>query len=118
MQVQPILPAQPTVDQEGKQEEDDPDDHQRQFAAAYAEGQHQAAVEAEPQVAHASSADRVVAKRARNAEQQRIRRANMTASQTERRRAMDSEWQRAQRARMTEEQRGTIRQTEGLRQQP
>ncbi|GMF31644.1 unnamed protein product [Phytophthora fragariaefolia] len=117
MQVRPVLPAQPTVEQEGKQEEDDPDDHQRQFAAAYAEDQRQAAVEAEPQVAHPSSADRIVAKRARNAEQQRIRRANMTASQTERRRAKDRERQRARRARMTEEQRGAIRQTEGLRQQ-
>ncbi|GMF50481.1 unnamed protein product [Phytophthora fragariaefolia] len=55
LQAQPILPAQPTVEQERKQEEDDPDDHQ--FAAAYAEGQRQAAIETEPQVAHPASAD-------------------------------------------------------------
>ncbi|GMF24251.1 unnamed protein product [Phytophthora fragariaefolia] len=49
MQVLPILPAQPTLDQEGKQEEEDPTDHQRQFAAAYAEEQRQTALEAGPQ---------------------------------------------------------------------
>ncbi|GMF58177.1 unnamed protein product [Phytophthora fragariaefolia] len=86
MQAQPILPAQPTVEQEGKQEEDDPADHQRRFAVAYAEGQRQAAIEAEPQVAHPASADPAAAKRARGTERRRMRRANMTASQTERRR--------------------------------
>ncbi|GMF49013.1 unnamed protein product [Phytophthora fragariaefolia] len=89
IQVQPMLQAQTTLEQEGKQEEDDPANHQRQFAAAYAEGQREAASEAEPQVTRLSSADRSAAKRARNAEQQRARRANMTASQTERRRAKD-----------------------------
>ncbi|GMF19872.1 unnamed protein product [Phytophthora fragariaefolia] len=76
IQVEPVFPAQPTVEQEGKQEEDNPADHQRQFAAAYAEVQRQVALETE------RSTDRAAAKRARNAEQQRLRRANMTASQT------------------------------------
>ncbi|GMF40596.1 unnamed protein product [Phytophthora fragariaefolia] len=57
IQVQPILQAQPTLEEEGKQEEDDPADHQRQFAAAYAEGQRQAASEAEPQSSHPSAVE-------------------------------------------------------------
>ncbi|GMF49095.1 unnamed protein product [Phytophthora fragariaefolia] len=109
IQVQPMLQAQTTLEQEGKQEEDDPADHQRQFAAAYAEGQREAASEAEPQVTRLSSEDRSAAKRARNAEQQRARRANMTASQTERRRAKDRERQRAGRAQLTESQRAATR---------
>ncbi|GMF54686.1 unnamed protein product [Phytophthora fragariaefolia] len=112
------VPQDPTtLEQEGKQEEDDPTEHQRLFAAAYAAGLGQAAPETEAQVTHPSSAGRATAKRARNAEQQRVRRANMTASQTERRRAKNRERQRARRAQMTEEQRGAIRHTEGLRQQ-
>ncbi|GMF64033.1 unnamed protein product [Phytophthora fragariaefolia] len=83
MQAQPILPAQATLEQEGEQEEDDPADHQRQFAAAYAEGQRQVALKTE----RSSSTDRAAAKRARNAEQLRLRRANMTASQTGKRNA-------------------------------
>ncbi|GMF52166.1 unnamed protein product [Phytophthora fragariaefolia] len=117
MQVLPILPAQPTVDQEGKQEEDDPTDHQRQFAAAYAEGQRQAAVEAGPQVAHPASADPAAAKRARNAEWQRMRRANRTASQKERRRTKDRERQRAKRAQLTNLQRDVMRTTNRQHQQ-
>ncbi|GMF47590.1 unnamed protein product [Phytophthora fragariaefolia] len=109
MQVQPIKPAQPTLEQEGKQEEDDPADHQRQFAAAYTEGQREAASETEPQVTRPSAADRAAAKRTRNAEQQRARRANMTVLQTERRRAKDRERQRARRARLTDSQRAGVR---------
>ncbi|GMF52107.1 unnamed protein product [Phytophthora fragariaefolia] len=86
VQVQTIPQDPTTLEQEGKQEEEDPADHQRQFDAAYAAGLRQAAPETEPQVTHPSSADRAAAKRARNADQQRARRANMTTSQTERRR--------------------------------
>ncbi|GMF57273.1 unnamed protein product [Phytophthora fragariaefolia] len=43
MQVQLILPAPPTMEQEGKQEVDDTADHQRRFASAYAGYQLQAA---------------------------------------------------------------------------
>ncbi|GMF47890.1 unnamed protein product [Phytophthora fragariaefolia] len=49
-----MLQAQTTLEQEGKQEEDDPVDHQRRFAVAYAVGQRQAALDIEPQ----SEADR------------------------------------------------------------
>ncbi|GMF37990.1 unnamed protein product [Phytophthora fragariaefolia] len=115
MQAQPILPAQPTVEQEGKQGEDDPDDHQ--FAAAYAEGQRQAAIEAEPQVAHPASADPAAAKRARDTERRRMRRANMTASQTERKRTKARERQRAKRAQLTNLQRDVMRTTNRQRQQ-
>ncbi|GMF59999.1 unnamed protein product [Phytophthora fragariaefolia] len=112
------IPQDPTtLEQEGKQEEDDPAEPQRLFDAAYAVGLRQAAPETDPQVTNALSDDKAAAKRARNAEQQRARRANMKASQTERRRAEDRERQRARRAQMTEEQRGAIRHTEGLRQQ-
>ncbi|GMF48411.1 unnamed protein product [Phytophthora fragariaefolia] len=100
MHVQPILPAQPTLEREGKQEEDDPADHQRQFAAAYAEGQRQFVSEASPPVTtNPPSADRGAAKRARNTERQRIRRANMTLSQKER-------------ERRTEDERGAVRATD------
>ncbi|GMF45038.1 unnamed protein product [Phytophthora fragariaefolia] len=97
MQVEP----QPTLGQEGKQEEDDSADHQRQFPVAYAEGQREATSEPEPQTTRPASADRAAAKRARNAEQQRARRANMTASQTGRRRAKERERQRGRGAQLT-----------------
>ncbi|GMF41134.1 unnamed protein product [Phytophthora fragariaefolia] len=106
--VQSMLQAQTTLEQEGKQEEEGPADHQQQFAAAYAEGQREAS-EAEPQVTRPSKADRAAATRARNAKQQRARRANMTASQTERRRAKDRERQRARRAQLTGSQRAATR---------
>ncbi|GMF38402.1 unnamed protein product [Phytophthora fragariaefolia] len=100
------IPQDPTtLEQEGKQEEDNPAEHQRLFDAAYAAGLRQGAPETEPHVTNASSDDRAAAKRARNAEQQRARRANMTASQTEHRRAKDRERQRAKRAQLTNLQR-------------
>ncbi|GMF59092.1 unnamed protein product [Phytophthora fragariaefolia] len=115
IQVQPMLQAHTTLEQEGKQEEDDPADHQRRFAVAYAVGQRQAALDIEQQVAHPPSADRAAAKRARNADQQRARRANMTASQTERRRAKDRERQRARRARLTDSPRAGVRDADRTR---
>ncbi|GMF58998.1 unnamed protein product [Phytophthora fragariaefolia] len=140
IQDQPMLQAQTTMEQEGKQEEDDPADHHRRFAVAYAEGQRQAALDAQLQVTHPSSADRAAVKRARNAERQRARRANMTASQTERvkdrervrrkaarsrmtasqterRRAKDRERQRARRAQLTGPQRAATRVADRQRRQ-
>ncbi|GMF45689.1 unnamed protein product [Phytophthora fragariaefolia] len=87
--IQTIPQDSTTLEQEGKQEEDDPAEQHRFFAAAYAAGLCQAAPETEPHVTRASSEDRAATTWARNAEQQRARRANMTASQTERRRAKD-----------------------------
>ncbi|KAE8961665.1 hypothetical protein PR001_g29969, partial [Phytophthora rubi] len=55
----------PTEGQESKQEEDDPVEHQRRYAAAYAEGQRIAELETAPVVALApSSVDRAAASRA------------------------------------------------------
>ncbi|GMF29577.1 unnamed protein product [Phytophthora fragariaefolia] len=93
MQAQPIKSPQSTLEQEGNQDDDDPADHQRQFAAAYAEGQREAASEAEPQVTRPASTDRAAPKRAQMAQQQRAQRVNMTTSQTERRRAKHRERQ-------------------------
>ncbi|GMF29924.1 unnamed protein product [Phytophthora fragariaefolia] len=109
VQAQPIGQDPTILEEEGKQEEDDPTENHRWFAAAYAAGLRQAPPETEPQVTHPSSADRAATKRARSAEQQRIRRANLTAWQTERRRAKDKERQRARRARLTDSQRAGVR---------
>jgi len=73
----------PTVDQEGKTEDDDPDEHQRRFAAAYAGGQ-RAAETLQAAVSNPSDLDREAARKTRKAERERVRRANMTASQKER----------------------------------
>ncbi|GMF56342.1 unnamed protein product [Phytophthora fragariaefolia] len=117
MQVQPILPVPPTMEQEGKQEDDDPADHQRRFASAYAGCQLQVTSEVEPQhTTDSFSAERTTAKRARNAERQHIRRAQMTASQTERAKEKDRVRRKAARARIAEERRGGIRGNDCLRQ--
>ncbi|GMF50670.1 unnamed protein product [Phytophthora fragariaefolia] len=79
VQVQTIPQDPTTLEQEGKQEEDDPAEHQQLFDAAYAAGLRQAAPETEPHVTNASSDDRAAAICARNAMQQHARRANMTA---------------------------------------
>ncbi|GMF38034.1 unnamed protein product [Phytophthora fragariaefolia] len=117
IQAQPMLQDQTTLEQEGKQEEDDPADHQRRFAVAYVEGQRRAVVEADEQVLSPSLVERSTAKRTRNAERQRIRRANMTYSQTERRRAIDRERQRARRAQLTGSQRAATRMVDRQRRQ-
>ncbi|GMF47159.1 unnamed protein product [Phytophthora fragariaefolia] len=118
MQVQPILPAQPTLEQEGKQEEDDPADHQRQFAVAYAEGQRQFVPEASPPVTtNPPSADRGATKRTRNAERQRIRRANMTLSQKEREKVKATAHRRASRALMSASKRNAVMAADRSRQE-
>ncbi|GMF31684.1 unnamed protein product [Phytophthora fragariaefolia] len=118
MQVQPILPAQPTLEQEGKQEEDDPADHQRQFAAAYAEGQRQFVSEASPPVTtNPPSVDRGAAKRARNTERQRIRKANMTLSQKEREKVKATAHRRASRALMSASKRNAVMAADRSRQE-
>ncbi|KAE8974312.1 hypothetical protein PF005_g25935 [Phytophthora fragariae] len=107
-----------TVEQEGKQEDDDPAAHQRRYAAADVEGQRTTESEA---VSTATPIlglhDRAAALRARDAERARVRRANMSASQKERTKAKNKERARASRARRTEEQRIAIREIERLRKQ-
>ncbi|GMF22530.1 unnamed protein product [Phytophthora fragariaefolia] len=87
IQVRSILPAQTTLELEAKQEEDDPTDHQ------------------------------AAAKQARNAEQQRARRAKLTASQTERIKEREIVRRKASRARMTYSQRNRVRETTRVQQQ-
>ncbi|GMF57085.1 unnamed protein product [Phytophthora fragariaefolia] len=112
-----MLQDQTTLEQEGKREEDDPADHQRRFAVAHVEGQHRAVVEADEQVLSPSLVERSTAKRTRNAERQRIRRVNMTYSQTELRRAKARERQRARRAQLTGSQRAAPRMVDRQRRQ-
>ncbi|GMF44534.1 unnamed protein product [Phytophthora fragariaefolia] len=115
--IQTIPQDSTTLEQEGKQEEDDPAEQHRIFAAAYAAGLCQAAPKTEPHVTRASSEDRAATTRAWNVEQQRARRANMTASQTERRRAKDRERQRARRSQLTGSQRAATRMVDRQRRQ-
>ncbi|KAE9073701.1 hypothetical protein PF010_g24967 [Phytophthora fragariae] len=107
-----------TVEQEGKQEEDDPAMHQRLYAAAYFAVQRAAESEAVSTAAPIlGSPDRAAALRARNAERARKQRANMSASQRERTKAKNRERARASRARQTQEQRVPVREVERLRKQ-
>ncbi|KAE9264484.1 hypothetical protein PR003_g32787, partial [Phytophthora rubi] len=107
-----------TVEQEGKQEEDNPAEHQQRYAAAYAEEQRAAESEAMPSAAPIlTSHERATALRARNAERARMNRANMSVSQKERTKAKNRERARASRARKTEEQRIAAREAERRRKQ-
>ncbi|KAE9015879.1 hypothetical protein PR002_g13812 [Phytophthora rubi] len=108
----------PHEGQEGKQEEDNPAEHQHRYAAAYAEGQRAAEYEDVPAASPIlASPDRAAVVRARNAERARICRANMSASQKERTKAINKERARASRARRTEEKRSAVREIDRLRKQ-
>jgi hypothetical protein len=108
----------PTVDQEGKTEDDDPDEHQRRFAAAYAGGQ-RAAETLQAAVSNPSDLDREAARKTCKAERERVRRANMTASQKERTKTKNRERARAARVarvHMADEERDVAREADRLRQ--